>query len=354
MYEYTCGDCGVKGWIPFKVDSSTLFYCETCFPKRRPSMTLPEVREHLKNQFMVRLTKNIALLKQNRLLPAYAMPRDPNVILLMPIQNATKYWPQVSESLYELDPQPSFYIFAENNSTDDTLKLISQFDRPKEILRFWFRDDALDFCETQVDLIGIVRQFLLQRAQKLNPDFAIFLDSDISVSSRNLINRLTMWSDNSIIGGMYQLHHPHPSAVVEPFITEKHVWKRSSYPTSGLKEISGEMSGGCMCLPRKVIQDRRLRFYPVKHDSYKEHETLTVGQEVALGRGGSSKWHVGEDVNYCWRAWFLDYRLFIDYGIFLEHLSCNDNNIDPWRKRDPMRDPLRMEAFRLVSSRFSY
>ncbi|MGA3405070.1 MAG: CxxC-x17-CxxC domain-containing protein [Candidatus Bathyarchaeia archaeon] len=35
MDEYTCGECGVKGEVPFPIDSTRPFYCRSCLAKRR-------------------------------------------------------------------------------------------------------------------------------------------------------------------------------------------------------------------------------------------------------------------------------------------------------------------------------
>lgn len=300
---------------------------------------------HDMHQYYDWMGKKLYRVFLDRPLPEYERPSDPRVIVLMPVKNVCKHWPQVSESLYALDPQPSLYIFAENNSTDDTLKLVSQFDRPKEILRFWFRDDVSDFCENWTDIMGIVRQFLLQRAQKLDPNFAIFLDSDISVTSTDLIERLTRWSDSCIIGGPYrQPHHPTPAVLALLCIWEN-PWVRGS----GLQELF-QLPGGCVCLPRKVIQDRRLRFYPVRHDRYKELEFFAAASEDSFAKMGLSSWYLPEDIAFAWRAFLYGYRLFMDWSIYLDHLTWNDNKTTPWRLPDGYRDPLREEAFRRITA----
>jgi glycosyltransferase involved in cell wall biosynthesis len=278
-------------------------------------------------------------------LPEYVRPKDPQVIVLMPVHNISKYWPQVSGSLYRLDPQPSLYVFAENNSTDDTLKLVSQFDRPKEILRFWFRDDAIDFCETWTDIIGIVRQFLLQRARKLDPDFAIFLDSDISVTSTDLIDRLTRWGDSCIVGGPYRLAHGPTPALVMSLHNLEFKWVRKS----GLEEVF-LLAGGCVCLPRKAIQDRRLKFYPVRCDRYKGLEFFAAAREAAFVKIGLTSWYLPEDEAFAWRAFIYGYRLFVDWSIYLDHLSWNEPKTTRWRLPDGYRDPLREELFRRITA----
>lgn len=247
------------------------------------------------------------------------------VIILIPIYNSARYWAQVSSRLRRLDPQPDLYIFAENNSTDETLQLISSFDRSKEILRFWFRDNALDFCETRFDLIGIVRQFLLQRARQLNPDFAIFLDSDILVESTDLITLLTrivlpaeIGPDMCLVGGPYPGFSHTLSVRLDAL---SYGWKGGNIswqegnarrPITTLEEIVAT-GGGCMCLPRRLIQDRRVNFYPVETSEYESEE---LKQDLA--KQGLP--NMGEDYTYCYRARALGYHVVMNWDVYLDHL----------------------------------
>jgi len=226
------------------------------------------------------------------------------VIVLMPTYRVSEFWPTVAAHLYKLNPQPDKYIFLENNSPDRTLDLIKHFHRPKEILRLWFRRDALKRCETGFDLIGIVRQLLLQRARHLNPDYAVFLDADVLVKSPDLIERLTSWSDADIVGGPYYryyasglflsaLWHAKNPTPEQPFMVR--LLPETKDP---LEEVAG-VCGGCMCLPRRVIQDRRVNFYPVKRD------WLTLDNS--------------EDYGYCLEAARYGYRIFLDTTVELKH-----------------------------------
>ncbi|MGA8856733.1 MAG: glycosyltransferase [Candidatus Bathyarchaeia archaeon] len=123
-------------------------------------------------------------------------------VLLMPCKQAAGSLPNgVLDALLKLDPQPDLYVFCENNSTDRTLKWLADFPRPKEIIRLWFRDNALSSCRLPGELVAVVRDLLLQRARQLEADFAILMDADIMVHTRDLIPRLTSRAGD-IVGGL--------------------------------------------------------------------------------------------------------------------------------------------------------
>lgn len=223
----------------------------------------------------------------------------------------------VLESLRHLDPQPDRFIFLENNSCDDTLAKVANFDRPKEIVRLWFREDAVDYVErnwhpgeptisSRYDLIGICRQFLLQRARKLDPDYVIFLDADIVVLSEDLIERLCKWKGVDIVGAPYVRYFPkgqllsalwpNPNPTHEsPFQLLPRENIPSDRPTEALA-----VGGGCMRLSRKVIQERTLNFYPV--------------QRPWLGFGP-----LAEDFAYCLHARTLGYNVYLDPAAKIAH-----------------------------------
>ena len=222
-------------------------------------------------------------------------------VVLMPVYRAATFFNTVASELYRLDPQPEIYVFAENNSPDRTLELVSHFKRKKEIIRLWFRNDAMKYCQTRYDLIGIVRQTLLQRARQLDPDYAIFLDADIRVMSRDFIEELTSWPEADIVGGKYLREYPQGRMLACLFKSgdpEKQFQLRV-YPktTDQLEEIAA-MSGGCLRLSRKVLQDRRINFYPVKRD--------WAGD-------------VSEDYGYCLEAGLHGYRCWLDNVVELQH-----------------------------------
>jgi glycosyltransferase involved in cell wall biosynthesis len=223
----------------------------------------------------------------------------------------------VIRSLYGLAPQPDKFIFLENNSVDNTLLKLAKFERPKEIIRLWFREDAMDYVEktwhpgepiisARYDLIGICRQLLLQRARNLDPDYAIFLDSDIVVLSEDLISRLCKWENADIVGAPYVRDfqqgrlvsalwaNPHPTPEY-PF----QLLSRDMIPNR-LTEVLA-IGGGCMRLSREVIQEKALSFYPV--------------QRPWLGVGP-----LAEDFGYCLNAREFGFKICLDPTVKLAHL----------------------------------
>ncbi len=223
----------------------------------------------------------------------------------------------VLESLRHLDPQPDKFIFLENNSRDDTLAKVTKFEPPKEIVRLWFREDAMNYVErnwhpgeaaisSRYDLIGICRQFLLQRARKLDPDYVIFLDADIVVLSENLIERLCRWESADIVGAPYVRDFPQGRVLSalwpNPNPTPEYPFQllpRENIPSDRPTEALA-VGGGCMRLSRKVIQERTLNFYPV--------------QRPWLGFGP-----LAEDFGYCLHARALGYNVYLDPTAKLAH-----------------------------------
>jgi glycosyltransferase involved in cell wall biosynthesis len=64
------------------------------------------------------------------------------IVCLIPIYQGEATFSKSADSLLSLDPQPDLYVFCENNPTDNSLKLISEFEAKKEIIRLWFRQDV--------------------------------------------------------------------------------------------------------------------------------------------------------------------------------------------------------------------
>ena len=106
-------------------------------------------------------------------------------VLAMPVRQVESTLPRVFEALSTLDPQPGRYLFLENNSSDNTLNLLREFDAPKEIIRLWFLD-GFEVPDSWAG-VSIARHFLLKRARQLNPDFTLFLDADVIPSRSDLI-----------------------------------------------------------------------------------------------------------------------------------------------------------------------
>jgi len=123
-------------------------------------------------------------------------------VILIPVYNCGKSLPTFFSFLYKLNPQPDLFVFAENNSDDNTLNVVNGFRRDHKIIRVWLRDDAAVIGESRYEPIAHIRQLLLTFARRYNPDYAIFLDSDVYPTSKDLIDRLSLWQKD-IVGGAY-------------------------------------------------------------------------------------------------------------------------------------------------------
>jgi len=238
----------------------------------------------------------------------------------MPVYQAGRFLEQALFKLRRMSPQPDKYLFAENNSTDRTLQILSRIRQPKEIIRTWYKADAVKSLETEYDLIGIERDLLLTRARKLNPDFAVFLDSDIMVHDQDLLERLTLWADQAdIVGAPYPRSYaegtyvgslwPAPSSLTTPEKPFALYRRPQKYP---LDDSVAAVGGGCMCLSRRVLQDQRLHFYPVKRNY---------------------PFRVSEDYGFCLDAKACGYRLGLDATLTLNHWTSAEHvrNHKAWR-----------------------
>jgi len=197
-----------------------------------------------------------------------------------------------------LDPQPWRYVFFENNSTDETLRLLSEFECPHEIIRMWFVEDFERRLRHLWGGIALARHFLLKRARQLDPDFAVFLDADHVLQQSNALEMLTS-RRKDLVSGLYVRWQPYGpygpgGADAVPMVAGE----------DGLDELL-EMGLGCACLSRRVIQDRRLDFSP-------------YGRQMA------------EDIAFTWEALNLGYRMFMDTRVTCEHVRSTVSR--PWER----------------------
>ncbi|MFZ7137671.1 MAG: hypothetical protein ACOWW1_04560 [archaeon] len=227
-------------------------------------------------------------------------------LILIPVYNCGKKLSSLFSFLYKLDPQPSLYVFAENNSDDDTLNRVWKFKRPHKVIRLWFRKDAPVVSESPYDTIAHVRQTLLTFARNFDPDYAIFLDSDVYPKTKELIDCLSFWGKD-LVGGAYLRAFP------------EGLWLASKWQVPGdpkhyalRKKVTRALdeplmtSAGCLCLSRKIIQDKRVNFYPVRP------------------KGAS------EDFGYCLQARNFGYKTYLDGTINLKHVIGKKIPKKPW------------------------
>jgi GT2 family glycosyltransferase len=229
-------------------------------------------------------------------------------LLLIPVYNCGKILPIFFGHLKRLDPQPDLYVFAENNSSDSTLDQVWKFDLPHKVIRVWFRKDAAILNENRYVAIAHIRQLLLTFARHYDPDYAIFLDSDILPQTRELIDNLTSWRKD-VVGGPYLRLFPEGLWIATR-------WQASDNPNRCMFLRSPRTaldeplmtSGGCLCLSHRIIQDKRMNFYPL------------YGMDAS------------EDFGYCIRARDLGYGVYLDSTVSLLHYFPNEMPIKPWSR----------------------
>lgn len=227
------------------------------------------------------------------------------VILLVATYNQAKLLPTFFYYLYRLDPQPQVTVFAENNSSDDTLNLLTRFKRPKEIIRLWFRRNAVMTTQNRYEVIAHVRQLLLTRARQLSPDFAVFLDSDVLPLDAALIEKLVRHKLD-VVGGPYLRRFPW-GVYLATIWRDGNRLRSWSVPQQPLDEVE-LTSAGCLCLSNRVIRDRRINFYPMYSQT------------------------ASEDFGYCRQARKNGYKIWLDGTINLKHQTQAMQKPKPWTK----------------------
>lgn len=199
-----------------------------------------------------------------------------------------------------LNPQPDKYIFFENNSMDSTMDILEKWrsNYPTEIIRMWFRPDAVQILGNAYGTIGLVRQTLLDRARKLNPDYVIFIDDDIFIADKDFISRIISWRKD-IVGAPYLRRYPQGTFLASKWFNFSENQKEYPYQLkrhcSGFQEVF-MTSGGAMCIHNKLLMDRRVNFLPIITSS-----------------------DTSEDYGYCIKAKKLGYKVYLDCSLHLGH-----------------------------------
>jgi glycosyltransferase involved in cell wall biosynthesis len=185
----------------------------------------------------------------------------------MPAYRCGRFFDTVAASLYRLDPQPDLYLFAENNSPDNTLQKLKRFHRPKEVISFHLNPNEVKSYPGRYDIIGLVRQKILTRVRELGIECLLFLDSDLLVITWDLINVL-MAHEGDIIGGSYL--RLFPQGVFTAALWPGDPFTLLSWPRLPFERVRA-VGGGCMMLKSTILQDRRLNFFPVREASSEDY-----------------------------------------------------------------------------------
>jgi glycosyltransferase involved in cell wall biosynthesis len=225
-------------------------------------------------------------------------------IVLIPVYNCGKTLPAFFSFLYKLKPQPDLFVFAENNSSDNTLEVLYRFKRPHKIIRVWFRDDAAVVSESRYEPIAHIRQLLLTFARRYDPDYTIFLDSDVYPHSKDLIDRLSLWKKD-IVGGAYLRLFPNGMFIASKWVTPDGKGVIMKKKIDFLLFEPTVTSAGCLCLSRKILQDKRINFYPLQA-------------------------RASEDFGYCLQARVFGYKIYVDGTVKLKHIIPKRIPPKPW------------------------
>jgi GT2 family glycosyltransferase len=215
----------------------------------------------------------------------------------------------------KLNPQPSYYRFVTNNNTDGTLSVLYdwcvQYDN-SDYKELWFKKDAIKVLGNPYGVIGIVRQTLLKMARILNCQYTVFIDDDIFLADKDFISRITA-HDKDLVGGAYYRSYPQGELMSYlAFNTKKSKKERPyilrNYQTFKLQKVAA-VSGGCMCISNKLLNDKRVNFFPIP-DYY-------------------NTGHAGEDFSYCVTARKYGYDVFVDDSFRICHYQKHEAR--PWR-----------------------
>jgi len=227
------------------------------------------------------------------------------VVVLIPTHNNESLLPVWFNFIYKLNPQPIEYVFAENNSHDDTLKLIERFKRPTKLIRVWFKKKPIGKGESFYTTIAHIRQLLLTYARQSNCDYAIFLDTDIFPATTELISHMINWNAD-IVGGKYMRFFPEGLFIASYWKSGDKKFRLKPLTDLPFEEVECT-SAGCLCLSKKVIQDRRVNFYPI-----------------------FGAFHTSEDFAYCRQARARGYKVYLDSLVDVRHFCPTDKAPNPW------------------------
>jgi len=246
----------------------------------------------------------------------------PIVILLVPTYNSGGHFEYWADRIYHLNPKPDYVIFCENNSWDNTLKNIQNFKLPHELIRVWFRDDIdVQIFKEDNEYLTIchIRQLLLTRARHLQPDYAIFLDDDV-IPPKDFIKKIVE-SGKDLVGGYYYRNFPEglwvgcrfwkpngkDNMLADDYWLKYLCQKETPQFVEGDFIVAEEFSGGCMALSKKILNDKRLSFYP-----------RALEQKYAA-----------EDFGFCIKANELGYKPYLHRFLRCFHI-LDKKNVRPW------------------------
>jgi hypothetical protein len=232
------------------------------------------------------------------------------ILAMTPSFNDAKVLGFFFNTLDALDPRVAYHLFATNNCTDPTPKMIDTYLKTHEgeQIKYNLPKDIFKALEEPYIGISIARQYLLHRAREImwkDPSYthALCLDTDIMVLDKHALTKVTEWGAD-IIGGSYMRTFPEGEFLATRFIKEN---GNSDLRRDIFYDICTPFvtSAGFLCLSRKVVLDERLKFSPI----FKVMPNGRINPDTS------------EDFGFCILAQRLGYTPLVDGTIVLNHLG---------------------------------
>jgi cellulose synthase/poly-beta-1,6-N-acetylglucosamine synthase-like glycosyltransferase len=245
-------------------------------------------------------------------LPLRGMNMKIKYVLAMPCKNISPFWKY--QKLESLNPQPMKILFCENNSSDDTVKLLRKVPN-SEYMTFQVDRDWKNKATTSYDIVARARQMLLERARELEPECLLFLDADTIPGTPDLVPRMA-YRGKDIVGGAYIRTFENGVPCIAAY-WEGGVRKQEAiYPFDDTVYVVG---GGCMLIGKKLLMDKDINFIPVPED-------------------GTS-----EDYAYCQKALKKGYTIGLDSSVMMLHYYDDEyGQTKDWSLRN-IKQPKRVE-----------
>lgn len=226
--------------------------------------------------------------------------------------NAECVLPKFFDFYDKLDPKPDHTVFVINNCTDETYRMLAEWDgTPKTIVALWFVSDIIARCRSEYAALAIARQLAWDYVKRLDYGYAWQLDDDMLIRTPDAIEVFKGW-DLDVVGGSYCRDFPEGR-----FLTAK--WLTPDRKSKMFPEVFAPMmwptvvGGGCMFMKRKVFIDPRCYVWPL------------------LGAAA-------EDFGFGMRIADAGYSVGLDGLVEIGHLVVHQRRTKPWTKRDDMLD----------------
>lgn len=237
------------------------------------------------------------------------------ILLCITLYNSRKFLGKLFYYIHRLNPKPDFTLLIENNSTDGTVEYVYRnYKLPFKMCRLWFIPEANKKVEPEgYGIIGLIRQIALDYFRNHKEyDYLMFLDDDCYPITEDYIAKLTEWNFD-LIGAPYTRIYPDGIYLAAKWGTT-HPYRFLLKKENQLKyplDTPVMISGGTMCISRRLAEDKRVNFYPVRTP------------EVPI----TIKTQSSEDYGLCLKARHYGYLCYWDTRVKVYHdylKTCKD------------------------------